>query len=225
MIPSYPTEFFFSDKNSELKSQVADFLTSYSINPLIVYGNSGCGKTYLCKLIHKSFTDVGKNCRYISSEELKDIVRESVLGEETYDMTEYLTEFDVVIFDDIDDIEYYTYKKRKVANVISELVKKRVRVLVSGSIDFGELTDCREGMNKIINGHRIHFLNLEERKKYVQHRLENLHTPLDDGIIQKIAEVEKIGSINGILRFVEYTKQEQLMEIHEYVKKVTCGGQ
>ncbi|BBF44494.1 DNA replication protein DnaC [Lachnospiraceae bacterium KM106-2] len=124
---------------------IRHFNTSYE--NLVIYGNAGVGKTFLCNCIAKELLDTSHSVIYLTSYQLFDILAKSKFNKNTdntnmkdYDSySDYLMECELLIIDDLGTEMNNSFVSSQLYNLINERHLKQLSTIISTNFTLDEL--------------------------------------------------------------------------------------
>ena len=129
--------------------------------PIVVYGKSGNGKTYLMKSIAESYTNNGKNALILNAD---DFIAHLIgyLRKKESPLERFWQKFldvDLVIFEDIQFLEFKTSTQMLLSDLIEKLLAEGKQVLCTMNRSPKKL-ECfdKKLETKLANATRIHIL-------------------------------------------------------------------
>ncbi len=136
---------------------------------IVLYGDTGTGKTFLSNCIAKELLDTSHSVIYLTAIELfdrfakKDYSKESRYGSSgDYDdfSTDYLTECDLLIIDDLGTELNNTYTSSKLFYLINERLLRQKSVVISTNLSLGELRDIYSEriFSRLVSAYRFVYL-------------------------------------------------------------------
>lgn len=125
-----------------VKSFINNFNTKYE--NLLIYGNTGVGKTFLSNCIAKELLDKGHTVIYLTSFQLFDILEKYKFktSEDQDDITnhfEYILDCDLLIIDDIGTEMNNTFITSQLYQCINERHLKQKSTIISTNLSFDQL--------------------------------------------------------------------------------------
>lgn len=129
----------------ECKSFISNFDLSYE--NLLIYGNTGVGKTYLCNCIAKELLDTTHSVIYLTSYQLFEVLAKSKFnkGNDSNDGTDYdsyadyLLECELLIIDDLGTELNNSFVSSQLYNLINERHLKQRSTIISTNFTLDEL--------------------------------------------------------------------------------------
>jgi DNA replication protein DnaC len=126
----------------DVKSFIQNFGTSYE--NLLIYGNTGVGKTFLSNCIAKELLDAGHTVIYLTSFQLFEILEKYKFNtaenyEEIRNRFEYILDCDLLIIDDIGTELNNTFITSQLYQCINERHLKQKSTIISTNLSFDQL--------------------------------------------------------------------------------------
>ena len=127
---------------SEAKRFIADFDDKYE--NLLIYGNTGVGKTFLSNCIAKELLDSSHTVIYLTSFQLFDILEKYKFNssddlDEIRNQFEYILDCDLLIIDDIGTEMNNTFITSQLYQCINERHLKQKSTVISTNLSFDQL--------------------------------------------------------------------------------------
>ncbi len=125
-----------------IKSFIHNFNSKYE--NLLIYGNTGVGKTFLSNCIAKELLDAGHTVIYLTSFQLFDILEKYKFknAEDQDDITnhfEYILDCDLLVIDDIGTEMNNTFITSQLYQCINERHLKQKSTIISTNLSFDQL--------------------------------------------------------------------------------------
>jgi DNA replication protein DnaC len=126
----------------DVKSFIQNFGSSYE--NLLIYGNTGVGKTFLSNCIAKELLDAGHTVIYLTAFQLFEILEKYKFNtaenyEEIRNRFEYILDCDLLIIDDIGTELNNTFVTSQLYQCINERHLKQKSTIISTNLSFDQL--------------------------------------------------------------------------------------
>lgn len=188
---------FFCSQESEFARKaalhVAKNLGKVKYNPLVIYGGIGSGKSHLLHALGNHIKDhhPDKRIALMTSEQF---VHEYVYALQSNRITRFMTSMMSVEAFLLDDIQVLANKNKSQGSilfVISELVKKRIQVVITSDVSPNQLEKFNPRLISFLQTGLIvdlPSLDCTTREKMIRDYLEKNEVHLNDKIIYYLAE-------------------------------------
>ncbi|MGN0329311.1 MAG: ATP-binding protein [Lachnospira sp.] len=125
---------------------------------LLLYGNTGVGKTFLANCIAKELLDTSHSVIYLTAIELFNCFTSSDFnrGDDSYDLS-YLLDCDLLIIDDLGTENGNTYTNSRLFYLINERILRRKSVIISTNYSISQIEDAYSEriFSRIISAYEI----------------------------------------------------------------------
>lgn len=112
---------------------------------LLLYGNTGVGKTFLCHCIAKELLDSSFTVIYLSALKLMEILGDRAFGreqaEEDSELTDFIYECDLLIIDDLGSEISNAFVNSRLFDCINRRLGSFLSTVISTNLSLGELKD------------------------------------------------------------------------------------
>lgn len=127
-----------------------DFVKNFDseFSNIVFYGSTGTGKTFLSNCIAKELLDTSHSVIYLTAIELfdklskRDFSKDGKYNDSSEFATDYLTECDLLIIDDLGTEVSNTYTSSKLFYLINERLLRRKSVVISTNFSLNEFRDA-----------------------------------------------------------------------------------
>ncbi len=172
---------------------VAEKFPSISYNPLVLYGQSGVGKTHLALAIYNyikaKYPD--KKLKYIRSEEFTNDVITGIHNNNMAEVREQMRSVDVLLIDDIHFIAGKTSVQEEFFNTFNALFQSNKQIIVTCDRPIGEVKTLEDRIKtRLVAGLPcdIQMPDFETRVGIIRRNLRENNMKLSDDIVYYIAE-------------------------------------
>ena len=156
-INRYSDDYIISDSDITPRENILkvldtckDFIHNFNNFPderrnLLIYGNSGVGKTFLTNCIAKEILDKGYSVIYLTSYELFDILETKAFRNDEFDefqdsILSMLYTCDLLIIDDLGTEIINRFTETKLFSCINDRQKNEVSTIISTNLSFNDIT-------------------------------------------------------------------------------------
>ncbi|MBQ6655248.1 MAG: chromosomal replication initiator protein DnaA [Erysipelotrichaceae bacterium] len=140
-----------------------------SLNPLVIYGSSGLGKTHLLSAIGNYIkeNDQDKKILYISSTDLVKEVTTSIREQRIDEYKNQLNSLDVLLFDDIQNLSNKPKTNDVFFEIYNELYNNHKQIVLTSDRPPYEIKDIEERLRtRFTQGLSVTIQSLEEQTAY-----------------------------------------------------------
>ncbi len=164
----------FIEGPSNIEAKTAAFTVARnpgvtSLNPLVIYGSSGLGKTHLLSAIGNYIkeNDQDKKLLYISSTDLVKEVTTSIREDRIIEYKNQLNSLDVLLFDDIQNLSSKPKTNEIFFEIYNELYNNHKQIVLTSDRPPNEIKDIEERLRtRFTQGLSVTIQSLEEQTAY-----------------------------------------------------------
>ena len=125
------SSFDVSTSNEKSYLAIKDCLKELCVhNPLFLFGESGCGKTYLIRAFTNEIIKQGKKALYITENEVTDDMVQLLLENKKDQLKKLYNEYDVLVIDDLFSINWMTDTQKAFTELIDEFYSENKQVIL-----------------------------------------------------------------------------------------------
>jgi chromosomal replication initiator protein len=199
-----------------------------SFNPLIIFGDTGLGKTHLAQAIGNACLKKhpGKTVLYVSSDKFTNQIIDSIKNNTINDFVNFYQMIDVLIVDDIQFLQNKQKTQEIFFNIFNQLHQNKKQVVLTSDKAPKDLSGMQE---RLISRFKwglsadLQSPDFETRMAILEHKMENegIHIPKEVSefiaynITSNIREME--GVINGLIAQSSLNQKEIDMELARLV--------
>jgi chromosomal replication initiator protein len=201
-----------------------------SFNPLIIFGDTGLGKTHLAQAIGNACLKKhpGKTVLYVSSDKFTNQIIDSIKNNTINDFVNFYQLIDVLIVDDIQFLQNKQKTQEIFFNIFNQLHQNKKQVVLTSDKAPKDLSGMQE---RLISRFKwglsadLQSPDFETRMAILEHKLEfeGIHIPKEVSefiaynITSNIREME--GVVNGLIAQSSLNQKEIDMELARMVIK------
>lgn len=214
LIPEFDFSNFVNGNNSDIAfaaaNAVGDNVLENKYNPLFICGDVGLGKTHLIQGIGIKARNRFKKIKikYTNSEEFTNEVINGIRFRKIRDIRNKYRNIDLLLIDDIQFLENKESTQEEFFHIFNELIHNKKQIVITADRYPREIKNLEERLvNRFNSGMvaRIGRPNFETRVAIIRNRVDLMSIPLDEDIINLIANSVKsnVRDILGILIHIE----------------------
>ncbi len=212
--PQFRFENFVNGSNSDIAyaaaTAVGDSINDNKYNPLFICGDVGLGKTHLIQAIGIKAKQSREELKvkYTNSERFTNEVINGIRFRNIQDVRNKYRNIDLLLVDDIQFLERKESTQEEFFHIFNELIQSKKQIIITADRYPREIKDLQERLvNRFNSGMvaRIGRPDFETRVAIIRNRVEQMQVPLNEEIINYIANSVKsnVRDILGILIHLE----------------------
>ncbi|PCI30294.1 MAG: chromosomal replication initiator protein DnaA [SAR324 cluster bacterium] len=212
--PQFRFEEFINGSNSEMSyaasMAVGENIKSNKYNPLFICGDVGLGKTHLVQAIglRARELDPSIKIRYANSREFTNEVINGIRFGKIQAVRNKYRYVDLLIIDDIQFLENKESTQEEFFHTFNELIQNKKQIILTADRYPREMQKLQERLvNRFNSGMvaRIYAPDFETRVAIIRTKVEKMKIPLNEEIINYIANAVKsnVRDLEGILVHIE----------------------
>ncbi len=212
--PLFHFNNFVNGSNSDIAYAAAvavgDNVQDNKYNPLFICGDVGLGKTHLIQAIgiRAKTSQNGLRIQYTNSERFTNEVINGIRFRNIQDVRNKYRYIDLLLIDDIQFLENKESTQEEFFHIFNELIQNKKQIIITADRYPREIKNLQERLvNRFNSGMvaRIGKPDFETRVAIIRNRVEQMKVPLNEEIIDFIADSVKtnVRDILGILIHLE----------------------
>lgn len=200
-------------------------------NPLVVYGQTGLGKTHLIQSTGNELKKNGLRVFYTTSEKFSLDYTNSVMNNQRNSFKEKYRKYDVFIMDDIQFLSKKEGTQEEIFHLFNELYEKNKQIIFSSDKHHNYIPNLEDRLKtRFSQGITVDIAqpDYESRLMIIQTKLKSYNFELSKEILDYIATniIGSIRELEGILNTIScqvelHRKPLQIADIKEIVKNNT----
>jgi len=165
--------------------------TKFSINPFIICGENGSGKTHILTSMANNFynKNIHEKIFLCSMNELNYFYHSKI--KKSYELQEYLLGFDCLFIDDLQDITHYKNLQNEMIFITDTFLERNKPMIFACNDTIASQSPMNSKLKSRLEGGFIIHLELPDldiRIQFIQERCRDLHIALHESQILEIAQ-------------------------------------
>lgn len=171
----------------------------WNLNPLVIVGESGTGKTALLEAMHNGMGDEYPQAKvlFLTGREVMDLWIKALQGGTLEDFRQKLADLDVLLLDEGEFLLGKQDLQSEIRAIFSEMLKKGRQIVFASTVSIAELDDAvfEKGLQgRLCSGLevRLELPDVEMRKAFVRRMCAEKGQPVSDEVSEGV-DAEKCG--------------------------------
>lgn len=203
--PAYTLDLIIVGISNDLALTVVEEVARHPgrTNPLLIYGNSGLGKTHLAQgLIWKilSFQPQIQPC-YVTLDDLKQELTEAIQNKKTIEFKNKYRSFDIICVEDIQALKgSQPSLQEEIYYLFNYFFEDGKQIILTSDVHIGRLGVSERLSSRLMSGLQVRIdpPDREIRRQFIRRRADEMNLILDGQMVDSLA-----GRFGGNLRRLE----------------------
>lgn len=159
-------------------------------SPLVIYGDSGLGKTHLLQAIAHTSLDRGERPLYVTAEQFTEEFVTAVRGHQSNEFRQRYREAGLLILDDIQDLSGKEQTQKNLLYTVTALLSANRPIVISSDRPLSRLTMLEPRLRSRFEGGllaELRPLDTESRLLLLRRQVEEQCISVPDGVLELIA--------------------------------------
>jgi len=171
---------------------------------LIVYSDSGLGKTHILQASYAELKDSSTRVKYINAEKFTNELIIAIQRNETYKFRQNYRNLDVLIFDELGFLENKKSCQDELCYTLESILNNGGRFIASSTKKLSDFKTLNPKLKSILQGSllaEINKPNIKDREDIIRYKASKLQLNIQETHIQELAEkaTNGIREIEGFL--------------------------